>query len=187
MWPGQVERRTHDYTRHGALSLFAALDAAAGTVIGRCHPRHRRREFLRFLREIERNVPPDLDVPLVMDNYATHKTEPIRKWLGARPRWHVHFTSTASSWVKQVERFFAAITEKQIPRGVHRSTAELEIAIQAYLDAVNADPKPFRWAKIRRRHSRRRQPNQDTSAPCLPKPRRLPPVGMEHRFIWPWA
>jgi len=147
MRPGQVERRTHDYTRHGTLSLFAALDAAAGTVIGRCYPRHRGREFLRFLREIERNVPPDLNVHLVMDNYATHKTEPIRKWLGARPRWHVHFTPTASSWVNQVERFFADITEKQIRRGVHRSTAELETAIRAYLDAVNADPKPFRWTK----------------------------------------
>jgi transposase len=147
MRPGQVERRTHDYTRHGTLSLFAALDAAAGTVIGRCYPRHRGREFLRFLREIERNVPSDLNVHLVMDNYATHKTEPIRKWLGARPRWHVHFTPTASSWVNQVERFFADITEKQIRRGVHRSTAELETAIRAYLDAVNADPKPFRWTK----------------------------------------
>jgi transposase len=147
MRPGQVERRTHDYTRHGTLSLFAALDAATGKIIGRCYPRHRGREFLGFLREIERNVPRGLDVHLVMDNYATHKTEPIRKWLGARPRWHVHFTPTASSWVNQVERFFADITEKQIRRGVHRSTAELETAIRAYLDAVSADPKPFRWTK----------------------------------------
>jgi len=147
MRPGQIERRTHDYTRHGTLSLFAALDAATGKVIGRCYPRHRGREFLSFLREIERNVPRDLDVHLIMDNYPTHKTEPIRKWLGARPRWHVHFTPTASSWVNQVERFFADITERQIRRGVHRSTAELETAIRAYLDAVNADPKPFRWTK----------------------------------------
>jgi transposase len=147
MRPGQIERRTHDYTRHGTLSLFAALDAATGKVIGRCYPRHRGREFFSFLREIERNVPHALDVHLVMDNYATHKTEPIRKWLGARPRWHVHFTPTASSWVNQVERFFADITERQIRRGVHRSTAELEAAIRAYLDAVNADPKPFRWTK----------------------------------------
>src|SRR3984957_18336408 len=142
-----IERRTHDYTRHGTLSLFAALDAATGKVIGRCYPRHRGREFLSFLREIERNVPPDLDVHLIMDNYATHKTEPIRKWLRARGRWHVHFTPTASSWVNQVERFFANLTEKQIRRGVRRSTAELETAIQAYLDAVNADPKPFKWTK----------------------------------------
>ena len=98
MRPGQIERRTHDYARHGTLSLFAALDAATGKVIGRCYPRHRGREFLSFLREIERNVPRGLDVHLVMDNYATHKTAPIRKWLGARPRWHVHFTPTASSW-----------------------------------------------------------------------------------------
>ena len=147
MRPGQIERRTHDYARHGTLSLFAALDAATGQVIGRCYPRHRGREFLSFLREIERNVPRGLDVHLVMDNYATHKTEPIRKWLGARPRWHVHFTPTASSWVNQVERFFADVTEKQIRRGVHRSTAELQTAIRASLDAVNADPKPFRWTK----------------------------------------
>jgi transposase len=129
------------------LSLFAALDVAAGKVIRRCYPRHRGREFLAFLREIERNVPPDLDVHLIMDNYAAHKTEPIRKWLGARARWHVHFTPTASSWVNQVKRFFANLTEKQIRRGVHRSTAELETAIRAYLDAVNADPKPFKWTK----------------------------------------
>jgi transposase len=147
MRPGQIERRTHDYTRHGTLSLFAALDGATGKVIGRCYPRHRGREFLAFLREIERNVPPDLDVHLIMDNYATHKTEPIRKWLGARARWHVHFTPTASSWVNQVERFFANLTEKQIRRGVHRSTAELEAAIRATIDAVNADPKPFKWTK----------------------------------------
>jgi transposase len=118
MRPGQIERRTHDYTRHGTLSLFAALDAATRKVIGRCY---RGREFLAFLREIERNVPPDLDFHLIMDNYATHKTEPIRKWLGAPARWHVHFTPAASSWVNHVERVFANLTEKQIRRGVHRS------------------------------------------------------------------
>jgi transposase len=147
MRPGQIERRTHDYTRHGTLTLFAALNAATGKIIGRCYPRHRGREFLSFLREIERNVPPNLDVRLIMDNYATHKTPAIRKWLGARPRWHVHFTPTASSWVNLVERFFADITEKQIRRGVHRSTAELETAIRSYIDAFNEDPKPFRWTK----------------------------------------
>ena len=127
--------------------MFAALDAATGKVVGRCYPRHRGREFLSFLREIQRNVPSDLDVHLIMDNYATHKTPAIRKWMGSRPRWHVHFTPTASSWVNLVERFFADITEKQIRRGVHRSTNDLETAIRAYIDGVNADPKPFRWTK----------------------------------------
>ncbi len=145
--PGQVERRTHDYTRHGTLSLFAALDTATGKVIGRCYPRHRGREFLSFLREIERNVPSDLDIHLVMDNYATHKTPAIRKWLGARPRWRVHFTPTSSSWINQVEQFFADITDRQIRRGVHRSTVELEAAIRAYIEAVNCNPRPFRWTK----------------------------------------
>jgi len=147
MRPGQVERRTHDYTRHGTVSLFAALDTATGKVIGQCFPRHRGAEFLKFLREIERHVPADLDIHLVMDNYATHKTPAIRKWLGQRPRWHVHFTPTSSSWVNQVERFFADLTERQIRRGVHRSTEELEAAIHAYIDSVNADPKPFKWTK----------------------------------------
>jgi transposase len=145
--PGQIERRTHDYTRHGTLTLFAALDAATGKVIGRCYPRHRGREFLSFLREIERNVPPELEVRLIMDNYATDKTPAIRKWLGARPRRHGHFTPTASSWVNLVERFFADITEKQIRRGVHCSTEELETAIRSYIEGVNDDPKPFRWTK----------------------------------------
>jgi transposase len=147
MRPGQIERRTHDYTRHGTLSLFAALDVATGKIIGRCFARHRGAEFLKFLRQIEANVPVDLAIHLVMDNYATHKTPAIRKWLLKRPRWNVHFTPTASSWINQVERFFANITEKQIRRGVHRSTGELEAAIHAYIDAVNAEPAPFRWTK----------------------------------------
>lgn len=147
MRPGQVERRTHDYTRHGTVTLFAALDAATGKIIGRCYPRHRAQEFLKFLREIERNVPADLDIHLIMDNYATHKTPTIRKWLGSRPKWRVHFTPTASSWVNMAERFFAEITEKQIRRGVHRSTKELEAAIRAYIDAANQAPKPFVWTK----------------------------------------
>jgi transposase len=145
--PGQVERRTHDYTRHGTLSLFAALDTATGKIIGKCYARHRGREFLSFLREIESNVPADLDVHLVMDNYATHKTQAIRNWLARRPHWHVHFTPTSTSWINQVERFFAELTEKQIRRGAHRSTVELEAAIQAYLNVNNAEPKPFKWTK----------------------------------------
>jgi transposase len=147
MRPGQVERRTHDYTRHGTTSLFAALDIATGAVIGRCYPKHRSSEFRRFLDQIEANVPADLDVHLVIDNYATHKTKPIRDWLAKRPRWHVHFTPTGASWINQVERFFALLTEKQIKRGVHRSTRQLESDIRAFIDAHNADPRPFRWTK----------------------------------------
>ena len=147
MRPGQVERRTHDYKRHGTVSLFAALDTATGKIIGKCYSRHRSSDFLSFLREIESNVPSDLEVHLVMDNYATHKTQAIRNWLAKRPHWHVHFTPTSASWINQVERFFADLTEKQIRRGVHRSTDELKAAIQDYLDATNADPKPFKWTK----------------------------------------
>jgi transposase len=145
--PGQVERRTHDYIRHGTLSLFAALDAATGKVIGRCFARHRAREFRAFLNTIEANVPDALDVHIVMDNLATHKTAAIRAWFAKRPRWHVHFTPTSASWINQVERLFALLTEKQLRRGVHCSTADLEAAIMAYLDTVNADPTPFRWTK----------------------------------------
>ena len=147
MRPGQPERRSHDYTRHGTTSLFAALDIATGKIIGKCYPRHRAAEFLKFLREIEAAVPKDLDIHLVMDNYATHKTPKIRAWLAKRPHWHVHLTPTSASWINQVERFFADLTERQIRRGVHRSTAQLEADITAYIDTVNANPKPFRWAK----------------------------------------
>ena len=147
MRPGQVERRTHDYTRHGTTSLFAALDIASGAVIGRCYPKHRSSEFRKFLDQIEANVPGELDVHLVMDNYATHKTKLIRDWLAKRPRWHVHFTPTGASWINQVERFFALITDKQIRRGIHRSTQQLEADIRAFIDVHNADPKPFRWTK----------------------------------------
>jgi transposase len=145
--PGQVERRTHDYKRNGTTSLFAALDVATGAVIGKCFPKHRSTEFRKFLREIEANVPDDLDVHLIMDNYATHKTKPIRDWLAKRPHWHVHFTPTGASWISQVERFFALLTEKQIKRGVHESVHALERDILAFIDVHNADPRPFRWTK----------------------------------------
>ena len=147
MRPGQVERRSHDYKRHGTLSLFAALDVATGRVIGRCFKRHRAREFLAFLRTVDAEVPHGLDVHLVMDNHATHKTQAIRNWLAKRPHWHVHLTPTSASWINQVERFFADLTEKQIRRGIHRSVAELEDAILGYIDTVNDNPKPFRWTK----------------------------------------
>jgi transposase len=147
MRPGQPARRSHDYKRHGTTSLFAALDIATGQVIGKCFPRHRAAEFRRFLDEIEANVPKDLDIHLVMDNYATHKTPLIRSWLAKRPRWHVHLTPTSSSWLNQVERFFALLTDKRIRRGVHRSVADLQADITTFIDRHNADPKPFRWAK----------------------------------------
>jgi len=147
MRPGQVARRTHDYKRYGTTSLFAALDIATGRVIGKCYPRHRAAEFRRFLDEIEANVPRDVEVHLVMDNYATHKAPLVRDWLIRRPRWHVHLTPTSSSWLNQVERFFALLTEKQIRRGVHRSVADLRAAIHDFLNQHNAEPKPFRWTK----------------------------------------
>jgi transposase len=147
MRPGQPERRSHDYMRHGTTSLFAALDVATGTVIGKCYPRHRTEEFRCFLDEIEARIPADLDVHLVWDNYATHKTKMIRDWLAKRPRWHVHLTPTSSSWLHQVERLFALLTERQLRRGVHRSVEELEAAINAFLDHHNANPKAFKWIK----------------------------------------
>jgi transposase len=145
--PGIPERRTHDYERHGTTTLFAALDIATGKVIGELHRRHRSSEFLKFLRTIEACVPEDLDIHLVMDNYGTHKTPTIRKWFARHPRFQVHFTPTSASWLNQVERWFATLTEKQIRRGTHRSTRQLEDAIREYLKANNHDPKPFTWTK----------------------------------------
>lgn len=147
MRPGQVERRTHDYTRYGTTSLFAALDAATGKVIGECHRRHRSIEFRKFLDAIEAAVPNSLDVHLIMDNYGTHKTALIRRWLAKRPRFHVHFTPTSASWINLVERWFATLTQKQIRRGVHRSTRELEKAIKDYIRLANRGAKPFVWTK----------------------------------------
>ena len=133
MHPGQVERRSHDYTRHGTTSLFAALDIATGRVIGKCFARHRAAEFRRFLDAV--------------DNYATHKAPTVRNWLLKRPHWHVHHTPTSASWLNQVERFFALLTERQLRRGAHRSIAALHGAITAFIDQHNDDPKPFRWTK----------------------------------------
>lgn len=147
MRPGQIERRTHDYMRHGTTSLFAALEVKTGEVRGQCRRRHRSVEFRTFLRHIDANVPDRLDVHLIMDNYGTHKTPTIRRWLVRHPRFHVHFTPTGATWLNLVERFFAAITEKQIRRGVHRSTRELETAIYRYIEHQNQSPKPFVWTK----------------------------------------
>ena len=145
--PGVAERRTHDYKRHGTTSLFAALDLASGRVIGELHRRHRSKEFLTFLRTIEANVPATLDVHLILDNYGTHKTSSVKAWFARHPRFHVHFTPTSASWLNLVERFFALLTTRQIKRGAHRSTRELEQAIRSYLNLYNEDPKPFIWTK----------------------------------------
>ena len=147
MRPGQIERRTHDYERHGTTSLFAALDTSSGRVIGQTQQRHRSSEFRNFLDTIEKNVPAELDVHLILDNYGTHKTLMIRNWLAKRTRFHLHFTPTSASWLNLVERWFAALTEKQLRRGVHRSTKELEDAIGSFIQHHNQDPKPFVWHK----------------------------------------
>lgn len=147
MRPGQVERRTHDYKRHGTTSLFAALDVKTSRVISQFHRRHRSVEFRRFLDAVDAAVPRDVDVHLVLDNYGTHKTPIIWKWLAKRPRFHVHFTPTYGSWLNLVERWFAALTTRQLRRGAHRSVAQLETAIQEFIDAHHANPKPFVWTK----------------------------------------
>jgi transposase len=147
MQPGQAERRTHDYKRNGTTSLFAALDVQVGRVLCQTHRRHRSIEFRKFLDQIHSHVPAELDVHILMDNYGTHKSQMIRHWFAKRPRFHVHFTPTYSSWLNQVERWFGELTQKQIRRGAHRSVQELESAIQEFIDATNAQPKPFVWAK----------------------------------------
>ena len=145
--PGIPARQSHDYERHGVTSLFAAMDVASGVTISNWYRRHRHQEFLRFLNDIDANLPAGFDVHLVMDNYGTHKTPTVKRWLARNPRFHVHFTPTSASWLNQVERWFATLTERQIRRGTHRSTVELERAIRDYLSINNRDPKPFVWTK----------------------------------------
>jgi len=145
--PRIPDRRTHDYQRHGTTTLFAALDIATGEVIRRLHRRHRSGEFLQFLRTIESNAPQDLAVHRVIDNYGTHKTPKVRAWFARHPRFHIHFTPTSASWLNQVERWFSTSTTKQIRRGTHRSTRQLEDASRSYLGQYNADPKSFMWTK----------------------------------------
>jgi transposase len=147
MRPGQVERRTHDDRRHGTTSLFAALEVKTGRIIGQLHQRHRAREFRQFLDTIEASVPSTLDVPLILDNYGTHKTALIRRWLLKRPRFHVHYTPTGASWLHLVERWFALLTERQLRRGVHPSVHALKAAIRHYITVTNQHPTPFQWTK----------------------------------------
>ena len=145
--PGQVERRTHDYQRHGTTSLYAALDAKTGTVLGQTFSRQRAREFRTFLNRIDANVPVDLDVHIILDNASAHKSATIRRWLVRHPRFHFHFTPTYASWMNLVERWFSALTTKQIRRGVHRSVGELIAAIQEFIDVHNETGKPYVWVK----------------------------------------
>jgi transposase len=147
MMPGMPEKRTHDYVRHGVTSLFAAFNTADGTVISALHRRHRTIEFKKFLTKIDAEVPADLDVHLVCDNYGTHKSPAINKWLAAHPRFHLHHTPTYSSWLNQVERWFAYLTDDLLRRGDHRSVQALEKDIRAWVTAWNDNPKPFVWTK----------------------------------------
>lgn len=146
--PGRPERHTHDYARNGTTSLFAALNVATGKIIGKCHQQHRHQEFIKFLELIEKSIPeqPGVEIHLIMDNYATHKTPRVKRWFARHPRYHVHFTPTSASWINQVERFFAEITNKRIRRGAFRSVRELEKAITDYLNEYNRNPVPFKWA-----------------------------------------
>lgn len=145
--PGVVAARTHDYVRHGTTTLFAALDAKSGRVIGKCYRRHRATEFIKFLRTIDTAVPGALDVHLILDNYSTHKTPAVRRWLARHPRFHVHFTPTYASWINLVESWFSKLTTQRVRRGSFRSTRQLEQAVSAYITANNNDPTPFVWTK----------------------------------------
>lgn len=144
---GVAERRSHDYVRHGTTTLFAALELASGKVIGELHRRHRGVEFLKFLRTVDQSVPAALDIHLVMDNYGTHKTPRVKAWFARHPRFHLHFTPTSGSWLNLVERWFGLLSQRQIKRGSHRSTVELEQAIRHYLAVYNKNPTPFVWHK----------------------------------------
>jgi len=147
MLPGTPQRATHDYKRHGTSSLYAALDITTGQVIGSLHARHRAIEFKKFLQTIDREVPAELDVHLVIDNASTHKTPAVKKWLLAHPRFVVHFTPTSSSWLNLVERWFSELTTKKLRRATHRSVRQLNSDIRAWIETWNEDPKPFVWTK----------------------------------------
>ena len=147
MLPGTPERATHDYVRHGTTSLFAALDVGSGRVYGQLHQRHRAKEFGAFLRHLDAQVPPELDVHLILDNYATHKTPAIKRWLAAHPRFVCHFTPTSASWLNMVERWFSELTTKKLRRSAHRSTRALERDIREWVALWNESPRPFIWTK----------------------------------------
>jgi len=147
LMPGVPERQSHDYKRHGTTSLFAALDVATGTLIGSLHARHRAIEFKKFLQKIDREVPAELDAHLILDNYATHKTPAIKRWLATHPRFVLHFTPTGASWCNLVERIFGELTERRLRRGAHQSVNQLNADIRDWIEHWNADPKPYIWTK----------------------------------------
>jgi len=147
MMTGRPELQTHTYVRNGTTALFAALDVATGRVLGQCRRRHRASEFLKFLNQIEDSVPADLDVHVILDNLSTHKTPAVHRWFLRHPRFHIHFTPTYSSWLNQVERWFALLEQKALKRGVHRSTVELEKAIYEFIEVTNDEPRPYIWTK----------------------------------------
>jgi transposase len=147
MMPTTPEKQTHTYVRHGTTSLFAALDVATGRVIGQCRRRHRSTEFVKFLQQLDDSVPQHLDVHVILDNLQTHKTPAAHRWFLRHPRFHVHFTPTYSSWLNQVERWFALLEQKALRRGVHRSTVELERAIYEFIEVSNEEPRPYLWTK----------------------------------------
>ena len=161
--PGLPERRTHDYQRHGTTTLFAALNVLEGTVIGECLPRHRHQEFLRFLDRIDQSVESDFEIHLILDNYGTHKHPAVKKWLAARSRYRVHFTPTSSSWLNQIERWFAEITRKRIRRGTFRSVRDLIKAIHDYILVYNKNPQPFQWLASASRIIRKVRKYKETS------------------------
>ncbi len=145
IYPGRCATMTHDYKRNGTTTLFAALDMLEGRLIAQCMPRHRHQEFIKFLKQIDAETPPELDLHLIVDNYATHKHPNVKAWLKHHSRFHLHFIPTSSSWLNLVERWFREITDKRIRRGVFRSVQQLIAAIRAYIDEHNDDPKPFVW------------------------------------------
>lgn len=144
---GRCQTMTHDYKRHGTTTLFAALNMADGTVIGKCMPRHRSREFIKFLAVIDETISRELDLHLIIDNYGTHKSPPVKRWLKRHPRFHLHFVPTSASWLNMVERWFREITDKRIRRGVFHSVPQLIAAIEEYLASHNSNPKIFTWTR----------------------------------------
>lgn len=147
LFPGRLQTLTHDYKRNGTTTLFAAISVFDGLVISQCQPKHRHQEWLKFLKTIDAETPPELDLHLVVDNYATHKHPKVLRWLAKHPRFHVHFTPTSSSWLNLIERWFRDLTQRRLRRGIFRSVAELQRAIQNYVDQHNSNPQPFVWTK----------------------------------------